>query len=457
MGTEATVDDAVTVPATSSARASGGRRIREVVRRFRRECTAVRIPVLDRIRYWRSYIALARRGVNEYSPDRDAVYRDGPLKRRYDDACEKINRRLDQVRERPAAVEVPTFEHGELGTEDVRFLMRANIPFAIRDGARGLPLKDWTLDQLKVVAGDCPVPVNAAADRPSEDLSRPTKSHRYYEFHTGTLGEVIDSIRSGGNFRTTVAEDVMHHDGGRLRSDLGLSRFEEMSGWTRNRNHWLRSRLMIGRIVGAQLLLQPDTAFTLWHAEPGDNFFVLARGVKEWTLAHPYYTAAMRPRVKSTTNYHGSNIDIREPEDTLRRRGFAGYLNVPKVRIVLQPGDVLRVPNHWWHTVVTRPGDATIAVSIRSNSPPNLTGFGYGVLRLLDAQYYALAKAFATEGRIRDAHIGYPRPSRGADGGAAAAAGAEAAREEALPPPASTTSCDDRPGPRQREAGDESG
>jgi hypothetical protein len=91
------------------------------------------------------------------------------------------------------------------------------------------------------VAGTCEVPINEAADRPAEDISRPTKAHHYYDFRTGTLAEVVDSIRKGGNMRLTTAEDVMHHDNGRLRGDLDIPYWERVTGWEQNQHHWLRS------------------------------------------------------------------------------------------------------------------------------------------------------------------------------------------------------------------------
>jgi hypothetical protein len=394
------------------ARSEVARRIRAAAERFERECTAIRIPFRDRLRYWFYYIALARRGVMVHSALADAQYADSFYRRGYDKYCEKINRRLCRAEAPAGTVEMPSFAHGELELAELQLLVRRNIPFVIRDGARALPAKNWSLDYLEQVAGACSVPINEAGDRPAADTSRPTKADSYYQFRTGKVAEVTAAIRAGGNMRITTAEDVMHHDHGRLRQDLDLPWFERLSGWEDNQRHWLRRRLFVGKIVGAQLLVQPPDAFTLWHAEPGDNFFVLAKGVKTWTLAHPYYTAALRPRVKTTTNYHGSNVDIREPDAALAQRGYAGYLKIPKVRVVLQPGDILRVPNHWWHTVVTHPGDYTMGVSIRAIGPPNLTGPGYVVLRLLDRQYHAMARAFAAEGRIRDAHIGYPRKSR---------------------------------------------
>lgn len=389
------------------------RRIDDAVRRFRRGCRAVRLPLRERLMYWFYYLGLAHRGVQVPASDRDTVYAPGFWQRGYDKYCARLNRRLSRRGPQPAT-EVPAFTHGELDVAHLQRLMRANIPFVIRGGALALPMKNWSLEYLDDVAGDCAVPINAAGDRPSADVTKPTKAHHYYDFRTGTLREVTASIRAGGNMRITTAEDVMHHADGRLRRDLDLPYWERVSGWEQNRHHWLKKYLFAGKVVGAQLLLQPHSAFTLWHAEPGDNFFVLAKGVKNWTMAHPYYTAALRPRVKTTTNYHGSNIDVREPHDVQAQRGYDGYLAMPKVTVRLQPGDMLRVPNHWWHTVVTDPGEYTVAATIRSNSPPNLTGFGYGILRLFDRQYHAIARAFATEGRIHDRHIGYPRPSRSA-------------------------------------------
>ena len=388
------------------------RQLEERSRRFHRESKAARIPFRDRWRYWFYYLGLARRGKQRHSATHDTQYEDGFWQRGYDKYCAKINDRLVRLPAPLPDAEIPTFAHEQLDVAQLQLLMRRQVPFLIRDGARSLPARDWTIDSLGQMAGSAMVPINEARDRPSTDTSRPTKSYHYYDFRTGPLQEVLDGIRAGKNIRTTTAEDVMHHDGGRLRQDLNLPYFESVSGWDRNQTHWLRSRLMVGKIVGAQLLVQPQSGFTLWHSEPGDNFFVLVKGVKDWALAAPYYTAAMQPRVKSTTNYHGTNIDIREPDEALRARVFSGYLQIPKVRFRMQPGDILRIPNHWWHTVVTQPCDYTVGVSIRAIGTSNMTGIGYTVLRNLDSQYHAMARAFGKHGRIDDQLIGYPRKTR---------------------------------------------
>src|SRR5262245_21485459 len=109
------------------------RRIRGIANAFVRASTAVRIPWRDRLRYWCYYVALARRGEQVHSASRDAEYKDGRWKRGYDKYCERINRRLAASAATPP-VDVPSFAHGELGLDELRLLMRLNIPFVIRNG-----------------------------------------------------------------------------------------------------------------------------------------------------------------------------------------------------------------------------------------------------------------------------------------------------------------------------------
>jgi hypothetical protein len=388
--------------------------VRGAAARFEAATKAACPPLRDRFRYWAYYLALAHFGKPAFSAERDAVYEDGLLARGYTRALERINRRLATSPALPETLDVPAFAKDELSPADFRHLRRKQIPFVIRGGAQGLPVMDWTLESLEALGGDCTGPINAALDVPSTDTSRPTKAHHYYDFHLGTLSEVADSIRSGGKLRLTVAEDVMHRDDGRLRRDLDFPHWESVTGWTENQHHWLRSRLFIGKIFSAQLLMQAENAFSLWHTEPGDSLFVLARGTKTWTLAHPVYSAAMRPRVKKTTNYTGSNIDLREPDTVLRQRGFAGYLRIPKARVTLHAGDMLRVPNFWWHTVETHPGGYTLAASLRVEPGPNLVAPALLLLRLFDKKAQAIMKAYARDGRITDDLIGVPRKSRSA-------------------------------------------
>jgi len=147
-----------------------------IAARFKSACTAARIPLRHRLMYWFSYIRLARRGVQEHSPTHDTQYQDGPLRRRYDRWCERINQRLaDGLTQED--VSPPTFNADQVDTPLLRRLMSHNIPFVIRGGAHRLPVRDWSLDYIDDIAGDCDVPINSAADLPFPDLTRPTKAH----------------------------------------------------------------------------------------------------------------------------------------------------------------------------------------------------------------------------------------------------------------------------------------
>ncbi|MDF1798501.1 MAG: cupin-like domain-containing protein [Planctomycetota bacterium] len=399
-------------PGLDGKRAEAQPEVRRIAEDFDRASRAVRIPRFDRLRYWLRFIALAHRGTQTFSATHDAVYEDGRLLRGYTRALERINRRLEALPPQAEPVQIPVFLASELGPADLALLTRMRIPFVLRGAARHLPAMGWTLEQLEAGWGECVGPINQARDEPSPDLDRPTKAHHYYDFRMGTLAEVAESIRTGGKARFVVAEDIMHVDGGRLREDLDLEHWEAISGWDKNQHHWLRSRLYLGKLFSAQLLVQPEHAYSLWHTEAGDNYFVLTRGRKRWTLAHPTYSAAMRPRVKKTTNYTGSNIDLRESDEVLERRGFRGYLSIPKVQAEIEAGDMLRIPSFWWHTVETLPGSYTLASSLRVESGFSLVAPGLLAMRLLDKQTHAMMRSYEQEGRISDALIGQPRKSR---------------------------------------------
>ena len=386
--------------------------LHKVVAEFRLASRAIRIPFRLRFMYWLYYIALAHRGKSVYSPTQDAQYEPGFFLRGYQKYCALINRRFEKLPPQAKPIEAPAFELDQLTEQDLAFLNKSGIPFVLRGAAKRCGMAKWDLDYLDEVAGDCQVPINSAKDQPSQDQSLPTKSHQYYNFHMGKVSEVTDSIRSGGNLRLTVAEDIMHEKGDRLLKDVDVPYWETLTGWSENQNHWLCSKLYVGKVFSTLLLVQPQDSFSLWHTEPGDALFALSKGSKTWTMAHPHYTAPMLPRIKKTTNYTGSNIDLREPDSILEQRGFRAYLAVPKVAIRIEAGDVLRVPNLWWHTVETHPGDYTVAVTMRIEPGINLVAPGFLCMGLLDKQAKAVAKAYIEDGRISDKLIGQPRKSR---------------------------------------------
>lgn len=382
-----------------------------------KEASAVRVSGFDNARYWFNYVSLAHRGKLSYSASRDAVYEDGFFNSKYNKYCEKINSDIANQK-KPEPIELLAVSLEELNPSAAALLMKAQVPFVIRGGAEGLGIMDWDLDMLDKTIGDCEVPINEAKVQPSIDYDKPSKAHLYYDFRQGLVSEVTTGIRQGNSVAcVSASENALYHSNSRLRQDIGIERWEGLTGWS-NKQHveGKKRRSYAGKVITSQFLLQPGGAYTLWHMEPGDNFLVLGKGRKTWEVAHPKYTAAFRPRVKVNTQYVGSNIDFRESDEMQLRRGFNGYINIPKIRFELEAGDVMRVPNYWWHTASTCNRDYAVSAAVRSVSQFNFIAPGATTLGLLDPQVRESIKSIRSEGRIYDRHIGHPRKSRSQQG-----------------------------------------
>ena len=122
-------------------------------------------------------------------------------------------------------------------------------------------------------------------------------------------------------------------------------------------------------------------------------------------MSHPYHTAAFNPRVKTNTTYHGCSIDVREDEATQDKRGNQAYTRVPKLQVTVEPGDIIRLPNFWWHTVETEAEQYSIAVTLRAACLPNRVSVGYHMMRMFDEDYYELVERFQNGGRLTDKDV----------------------------------------------------
>lgn len=368
----------------------------------------VKIPYRYRFMYWTYYILLATKGVQVQDEKLDGQYEDGKLSRGYKKYLGKINNHIAKhYQSSQSTSTIPTFARDEIEEHEVPLLMNLRIPFVLKGGANHLKMMDWDLDFFDENFGGCEVPINVAPDVPGENKKLPSKATNYYDFRKGTVGDVIHSIRTGGNMRSIAVEDVMHQRDGRLIDDIDIPMFERMSGWIDYRNHWFKAKMMVGKVVSKQLFLQPKYAYTVWHSEPADNIFLLHSGKKTWTIAHPYHSAVMKPRVKANTTYHGTSIDVRESNEVQKERGFDAYTAIPKFRIDIEKGDILRLPNFWWHTVETFTEEYSIAVTLRTPCLPNMTSLGYTLLRIADKDYREMVRRLSRGGRVTDNDVNF--------------------------------------------------
>jgi|SRR5690554_4082186 hypothetical protein len=382
------------------------KQLNQLAKDFCAKFYAVKIPFHLRFMYWSYYILLAHKGVMVQSADRDPQYRDGKLKRGYDKYHNKIKNHLNKHYPRmESPIEIPTFQAGELSDEEVQILMGLYIPFVVKGGAAQLKMMHWDLDFFADNFGDCELPINTAPDKPDSDAAKANRATNYYDYKIGTVGELIKSVKQGGNMRAAAVSDVMHQQDNRLIKDLDIDMFERMTGWVKNQHHRLKRKLLVGKVVSTQLFLQPKYAYTIWHCEPADNFFLLQSGQKKWTISHPYHSPAFNPRVKTNTTYHGCSIDVREDNSAQDNRGNEAYTRIPKLQVTVEAGDLLRLPNYWWHTVETFAEHHAIAVTLRATCLPNLASVGYLAMRVLDKDYHEMIKRFKNGGRVTDRDV----------------------------------------------------
>uniref|UniRef100_A0A5K3FRY9 Ubiquitin thioesterase OTU1 n=1 Tax=Mesocestoides corti TaxID=53468 RepID=A0A5K3FRY9_MESCO len=113
--------------------------------------------------------------------------------------------------------------------------------------------------------------------------------------------------------------------------------------------------------------LGTDQSHTPCHYDTyGINFVLQVRGKKRWTLFPPSDTPFLYPtRLPLEESTVFSRINFVCPN-------FIQYpllLNTHPRVIVLEPGDVLFVPRHWWHFVETIDGDTSCAINVWLDQP----------------------------------------------------------------------------------------
>jgi ribosomal protein L16 Arg81 hydroxylase len=157
--------------------------------------------------------------------------------------------------------------------------------------------------------------------------------------------------------------------------------------------------------MSRQIFIQPERSHSLWHAEPGDNYFIAVEGAKKWRLVPPYYSAGMYPVIKNSSVYHVSKVDGRESNDIIAQRGFPLYRYVPKYSATVERGDILILPNYWWHTVTNVPGSHTISLTFRTLSELNLAAPIFWFLKKTDPKSIEIRKKVLKYGRLYDEDV----------------------------------------------------
>lgn len=84
----------------------------------------------------------------------------------------------------------------------------------------------------------------------------------------------------------------------------------------------------------------PAGTVTPTHYDLAPNIYVQLKGRKRWQFWHP--TRELKPRFSGIGAFAMSKLDVGHGIDSLGK---------PDLDWLLEPGDILLFPSHWWHRV----------------------------------------------------------------------------------------------------------
>ncbi|MBD1227093.1 cupin-like domain-containing protein [Xenorhabdus griffiniae] len=113
----------------------------------------------------------------------------------------------------------------------------------------------------------------------------------------------------------------------------------------------------------AQLFIGGPGTGAVYHCANELNCFLNIYGRKEWIFVHPKYSAAMYSSMFNKGIFVGSFVKHNAPVRYLEEHQPL-YNRIPKLRITLEPGDMLINPPWWWHAINNQP-PVSIAIASR--------------------------------------------------------------------------------------------
>lgn len=102
------------------------------------------------------------------------------------------------------------------------------------------------------------------------------------------------------------------------------------------------------------------------HYDSADNLYVMAWGRKRVLLADPGQRDAFYPHPSGHPNAGSAQVKLSAPNLTR----FPGFASAKLRETVVGPGDVLFLPNHWWHQF-EQPFEQTASLNVWSYEAPD--------------------------------------------------------------------------------------
>lgn len=218
-------------------------------------------------------------------------------------------------------------------------LIKKSVPLVFRDKAISWDCcKKWNLDYFSFACGESDVLLVEA-----EGLTSRVKQEK---FEILTIKDLITNIKNGGDKYLRFSPLLENNKF--LSRDLDLNWLQSMQG-----NNKIGSTYY--------MFLGGKGQKTLLHSDQPCNLYIQVLGRKKWIFYSPDDSIFLYPNVSGTA-YVKSNLDL----DNVNLTNNPLFKFATKTEIVLNPGDVLYVPPHYWHQVENL--DDCISVGYRFSS-----------------------------------------------------------------------------------------
>lgn len=276
--------------------------------------------------------------------------------------------------------DVPSYSADRLSKAEIRTLVNIARPFVLRGAAKHWgAVQKWDLDFFSDNFGEQKMTTKGellGADRFEERL----------------ISDVVADLKAGKPIYSGFAEEIFLNNPS-LHGDISREDILEMMGAKADREVSLTSFFQRGTISSVQMFIQGASSHTTYHMTKFHNFFVEIQGAKEWVLMDPRLSIGIEPCPSAAFYYISTQaVDGPDSPDEL-------YSYMPKVRAVIEPGDILFIPSYWWHDVRTYQSDHVIGMAIRA-SEWSLDNWLFDALLLADTKtipffYKAFIKGIA--------------------------------------------------------------
>lgn len=120
----------------------------------------------------------------------------------------------------------------------------------------------------------------------------------------------------------------------------------------------------------------PSGTISGFHADTANNMYAQIKGKKMFIICSPKYDKHMYPSNKHIFEAVASQVDI----NNFDSNKFPKFREVSFTKVILEPGDVLYLPQRWWHYVQSL--DTSISIS----------NFGYTTFESYTVKFFERVK-----------------------------------------------------------------